>query len=211
MRIEVRGATAGFHGIEVFTNFDATFADRAITALVGPSGSGKSTLMATMAGFVSLSNGQIQFISPDGTAQGPNPSLIAWVPQGSNALSSRTVLDNVMIGPLAEGATLSQAAELARDCLAEVGISPLADRQVRVISGGERQRLGFARALASHKPIIFADEPSASLDAANTHHLAELLTQLHGKTTVVVATHDPLLEAAAENTVHMRDDAADAA
>jgi putative ABC transport system ATP-binding protein len=211
LQIEVSDVSVRFRGVEVFTDFNATFQERTITALVGPSGSGKSTLLAAMAGFVPLSAGRIEFVAPDGTSEGPNAALIAWVPQGSNALSTRTVLENVMIGPLAEGATLSEADALARDCLEEVGIGELAHRQVRVISGGERQRLGFARALASRKPIIFADEPSASLDAANTHHLADLLAQLNGRSTVIVATHDPLLEAAAQRTVYMRNHAADAA
>jgi putative ABC transport system ATP-binding protein len=204
VQIDVHEAAVSFGPVQIFENFTAAFLPNTVTALVGPSGSGKSTLLSAMSGFTNLTKGEITFLSLAGKPQAADPSMVAWVPQASNALSARSVIDNVTIGPLSEGVSVRQATSIALECLADVGIGSLAHNRVRVISGGERQRLGFARALASLKPIIFADEPSASLDEANTLLLAALLTRLRARATIVVATHDPILAAAAEHTVHMR-------
>ncbi len=190
--------------MQVFEDVSAEFPNGTITALVGPSGSGKSTMLSAMAGYTRLAAGEITFVTDDGSRLPPDGSLITWIPQGSNGLVARTVIDNVMIGPLSEGFRLEVARQKAFAALDEVKLSRLADVRFRVISGGERQRVGFARALASSKPFIFADEPSASLDLANTENIADLLRDLRARATIVVATHDESLVAAAEHVVHMR-------
>lgn len=204
MHIEVRAGTLRFGRRTVFESLDARFEDGRVTALTGPSGSGKSSLLAAMAGYLRLSEGTIVGVGPDGTELTVTPSMIAWVPQGANALSARTALENVMIGPLAQGAGPGAARERATRALAAVGLADLAGTPARQLSGGELQRVSFARALAADRPVIFADEPSSSLDARNTERIAELLHALRSRTTIVVATHDPLLVDAAEAEVDLR-------
>lgn len=205
MRVVVRDATLSFGATPVFHDFSATFETGTVTALVGPSGSGKSSLLAAMAGYQPLDSGSIEFVSDTPpTRTSPSPSMIAWVPQGSNALGRRTVLDNVLIAPLGGGSDLAEARERALDAIETVGLIDRVHSPARKLSGGELQRLGLARALASGRSVIFADEPSANLDAANTERIAALFDGLSSHATIIVATHDPLLVEAAASAVHLR-------
>ena len=204
MRLDVMGATLRFGQRTIFESFDAQFAHGRVTALVGPSGSGKSSLLAAMAGYQPLAEGRVVGVYADGKQVAVTSAMVAWVPQGANALGARTALENVMIGPLSEGAALGSARTRALDALDAVGLADLAGKVARQLSGGELQRVSFARALAADKPVIFADEPSSSLDARNTARIAELLHALRSRATIVVATHDPILVEAAQDEVHLR-------
>lgn len=209
MRVTVTDATIAFGARTVFSQFNAAFPASKVTALVGPSGSGKSSLLAAIAGYQRLTTGRIELHRDDtDTPMPPSAADVAWVPQGSNALGRRTVLDNVLVAPLAAGMPMTDAIATSVDCLGQVG---LADRQhtpARRLSGGELQRVAIARALASGKELILADEPSANLDAANTSELAAILHRLISRATIIVATHDPLLVSAADGAVHLRPEAA---
>jgi ABC-type lipoprotein export system ATPase subunit len=211
MRIDVHEATLRFGRRIVFERLDASFEAGKVTALIGPSGSGKSSLLAVMAGYLRLTEGEVAGVDADGARQRLTAAMVAWVPQGVNALGARTALENVMIGPAAAGCGYDEARWRALDALDAVDLADLAHKVVRQLSGGELQRVNFARALASDKPLIFADEPSSSLDAHNTARVAELLFHLRSRATIVVATHDPLLIEAAEAEVHLRQETLHAA
>lgn len=203
MQLNVNGVSVRFGARTVLDRVTATFVAGQVTALVGPSGSGKSTLLAVLAGYQKCAAGTVTVVT-DSAVTGPDAGLIAWVPQGSNALGNRTALDNVMIAPLSEGKDLATARTVAMQALADVGLGGQAWQRARNLSGGELQRVSFARALATTKPFIFADEPSASLDAANTELLGGLLFRLRSRATIIVATHDPILIEAAETVIHLR-------
>lgn len=205
VQVDVIDAAIRFGPTTVFSGFDARFAAARVTALVGPSGSGKSTLLAAISGYQPLNAGRVELRdNPTSPPRPPDPARVAWIPQGSNALARRSVLDNVAIAPLSGGAPLNDARERAVDALEVVGLGALLDQQARRLSGGELQRVALARALASGKELILADEPSANLDAANTDLIAQVLGGLTTRATIVVATHDPVLVAAADTAVHMR-------
>lgn len=204
MRVEVVKASISFGAHAVFTDLSATFLPGSVTALAGPSGSGKSSLLAAVAAHQPLSGGRIELHRSLGVVTPPTPGVAVWVPQGSNALARRTVLDNVLIGPLSAGRSRQMAEDLAVAALYQVGLIDRMREQARRLSGGELQRVALARAIASEKPLILADEPSANLDALNTARVADLLSCLVTSATVVVATHDPLLIAAADHTVELR-------
>ncbi|WP_166785600.1 MULTISPECIES: ATP-binding cassette domain-containing protein [Cryobacterium] len=204
MFIDVENASKSFGPLIVLKDFSCTIASGRVTALVGPSGSGKSTLLAAMAGFQRLDSGTIRYRHPNGTTDLPNAQRIAWVPQGANSLGARSALDNVLLSALASGRDLTSAREIAHAQLQKVGLGDKAHVLARHLSGGELQRVGFARALAAEKPIIFADEPTSSLDAANTFQIAELLLSLREIASIVVATHDPILVEAAQDVVQVR-------
>lgn len=202
MQVTVRDASVRFGERVVFSQLDADFRSAHTTALVGPSGSGKSTLLSVIAGFRQLTDGSIDV---EGLPNGlPQPDSVAWIPQGANALGSRTALDNVLVAPLAFGATMVEATETALRWLERVRIAHLASSYAKELSGGELQRLALARALASNRPIILADEPSANLDQANTETVAEVFAELRSDATIIIATHDPVLVASADDVVHLR-------
>lgn len=211
MQIVVTDAELSFGDRTVLEGLSAVFHAEAVTALLGPSGSGKSTLLAAMAGYQKLNSGSIVYVDSDGSPLSPDPELVAWVPQGSNALGTRSTLDNVMIAPLSEGLDAVSAQTVAEQALKAVGLLSHASQPAKLLSGGELQRVSFARALATSKPFIFADEPSASLDAVNTEILAGLLADLRSRATIIVATHDPILVSAAGDVVSIRSGRRDAA
>ncbi|MGO4536737.1 ABC transporter ATP-binding protein [Leifsonia sp. 2MCAF36] len=203
MQVVVRGASIRFGSRSVFEGLSATFPSNQVTALVGPSGSGKSTLLAAIAGFRKLEMGSIE-LGPQESWVRPSSALVNWIAQDSNILGGRSALDNVMLGPLSEGATLREASQRAARALGRVGLGATKHAPARHLSGGERQRVAVARALSSTRPLILADEPSAALDEVNTVGLADLFAQASGRATIIVATHDPVMIAAASSIVTIR-------
>lgn len=204
MRLIARDLALGYGERLLFRGLDLDIPERGVTVLVGPSGSGKSSLLAALAGLLPPREGSVRFVDEAGASAPPDPARISWIPQGSNALPARSVLDNAMVGALARGAEISVARDRAHRALAELGIAAHADAAARELSGGELQRLAFARALAAETPLIFADEPTASLDVENVRRIGALLTALGRVASVVVATHDPAVMAIGERRVPLR-------
>lgn len=204
MRVRVVNAAISYGNASVFSGVSGEFASGNVTALVGPSGSGKSSLLSAIAGYQALRTGRIELEAPGLSTTGPSPDLVAWVPQGSNALGRRSVLDNVLIAALAAGESLERGRVVSEDALKQVGLLHRAGEHARLLSGGELQRVAIARALASAKPLILADEPSAHLDAENTNHLAAILSAVSTTSTIIVATHDPILIETAGHRVFIR-------
>lgn len=207
MQVTIRAASKRYGGRQIFEGVDLDCASGSVVLLRGPSGSGKTTLLSVIAGWVKLDSGAVLIDRNDGSQPtGPDPALVAWIPQGTNALPSRTVLDNVMIGALSQGFDVDSAELRAELVLNEVGLLRLAEQRAATLSGGELQRLCFARAAASGIAIILADEPTANLDGANTASLTIYLQRLAriSDSVVVVATHDDALTVAADRVVNMR-------
>jgi putative ABC transport system ATP-binding protein len=202
MRLVVRDALLRFGEITVFEGLSATFESGAVTAIVGPSGSGKSSLLASMAGLLSLTSGSIA-LEHDGVSMPPSPEYVAWVPQGTNALSRRSAIDNIRIAALAAGESPETSLQTSLTYLEHVGLSAQAEQQARTLSGGELQRLALGRALASGRRLVFADEPTASLDHNNAVAVIATLGNLATTATVVVATHDRRMADRAERVIEM--------
>ena len=191
MRLELARCAMRFGDRVLFEDLWVTARSGELTALTGPSGSGKTTLLGILAGFVRPTAGVPVLV--DGAARMPmRPSFGVWVPQGGNALVARTVLDNAMLGALANGASRERATESAHEKLRRVGLAALAEGTTSRLSGGELQRLAIARALAAERPILFADEPTASLDRVNSLSVIDLLRTVveRHQVAAVVATHD---------------------
>lgn len=207
MFIEVAGVSKSYGSDAVLTDLSLTIRGERVTALVGPSGSGKSTLLTILGGAAVPDEGEVM-VDIGGERSTPHEGLAAWVPQGSNALANRTALDNAAIGALAGGHTLESAHTLARMALDLVGLSHIAPRLARHLSGGELQRVSFARAICSERPLILADEPTANLDEKNARRVAQILNDLRRRATIIVATHDPILMSRADDVIDMRHRAA---
>lgn len=170
-----------------------------LTALVGPSGAGKSTLLGALSGIVRPDSGKVRV---DG--QAPSQLNSVWVPQGANALGSRTALENVLISPLSDGCSRPRAFAIATKRLSEVGLAGREESLAGQLSGGELQRLAFARALASSRSLLLADEPTANLDLESTRAVVKLMREISSSKTVVVATHDPEVVKSADVVLDLR-------
>jgi putative ABC transport system ATP-binding protein len=172
-------------------------------AIVGASGSGKSTLLSLLAGLDLPSAGQIELmgqnlnlLDEDGRAR-LRGQLVGFVFQSFQLLPHLTALENVMLPLEIAGDPQADARLSALEWLEKVGLTPRANHFPKTLSGGEQQRVALARAFINKPAILFADEPTGSLDEASGNRVIELLFELNreNSSTLVLVTHDPALAA----------------
>ena len=172
----------------------------AALAITGSSGSGKSTLLGLLAGLdvpstgtVVLSGNDLSALDEDWLAR-LRAEHVGFVFQSFQLLPHLTALENVML-PLELAGKPARAA--AEAMLARVGLQDRLHHYPRTLSGGEQQRVSLARAFVVEPALLFADEPTGSLDAATGEKVIELMFNLHREsgTTLVLVTHDPALAA----------------
>lgn len=157
--------------------------------LVGPSGCGKTTLINLMAGFEKPTSGEVVI---DGkVATGPDPNHI-MIFQDYGLYPWRTVMGNVLFGLQARKLPAAEAKDKALAALELVGLSHAKDKHPHELSGGMKQRVSIARALAVEPSVLFMDEPFAALDAFTRLRLQDELLRIwtEKKPTVVFVTHD---------------------
>ncbi|MDB5444281.1 MAG: transporter related protein [Phenylobacterium sp.] len=197
--------------VEILRGLDVRVGSGERVALVGPSGSGKSSLIAVAAGLERPTGGRVRLfgqdlarLDEDGRAR-LRRGRVSLVFQGFHLLPSMTAAENVA-APM-EIAGQRDATAIARDWLDRVGLSARGHHYPHQLSGGEQQRVALARALAPRPSLLFADEPTGNLDAANAAHVAELMFELVAMTgaALVLVTHDEALAARANRTVRLRD------
>ena len=159
-------------------------------AITGPSGSGKSSLLALMAGLDKPTSGSVKWPAL-GLQNTLRPRHIGMAFQAQSLLPALSVLENVEIPLLMLGEVKDSNAR-ALTMLKLVELDHLADRLPAELSGGQMQRVAFARALVTNPQLILADEPTGQLDQVTGKHLiAQILSALKGsKTALVIATHD---------------------
>ena len=190
-----------------------TFSAGKLYAVIGPSGSGKSTLLSLMAGLDRPTEGSLQLNGSDYRSLNLDRCRrqeIAMIFQAFQLFPLLTVLENVCFPMEANGVKQKEAKAKAKELLTSVGISEEQyQRYPANLSGGEQQRVAFARALSSGAAIILADEPTGNLDTANGNQVMEILLRLaheEGRC-VIVVTHDMDIAAQADEVWRMKDGA----
>ena len=200
--IELRGVTVELGGRAVVVGVDATVVDGEWVALIGPNGAGKTTLLRALARLVPF----VGEIALDGRpladlGRGELARLVAVVPQEPSTPPWMTVAEYVLLGrtphlgPLAkEGARDREAAARA---LSRLDLLGFVDRRLGTLSGGEKQRVVVARALAQEAAIVLLDEPTAAVDIGHQQQALDLLDGLRAESglTLVSAMHDLTLAA----------------
>lgn len=170
--------------------------DGRVTAVVGSNGTGKSTLVQLISGMVRPNRGRILINGAPVVDQQrflpPHLRNIGVLAQRSLLFPHLRVIDNVAFGVRARGASRHQARARAEAELAAVGLPELAGRWPDELSGGQAQRIGLARALATDPDVLLLDEPLAALDVAAASHMRVLLAERLAGRTAVLVTHDPL-------------------
>ncbi|MBU3017905.1 ABC transporter ATP-binding protein [Paraglaciecola agarilytica] len=165
-------------------------------AIVGASGSGKSTLLSLLAGLDEVSSGDIYLdgqalheMNEEQRAQ-LRGEKVGFIFQSFMLVQSLTAIENIMLP--AEIAGLDNAKQLGQEILDKVGLGHRGDHYPNQLSGGEQQRVAIARAFITKPKILFADEPTGNLDAANSDKIEQLLFDLNrdSNTTLVLVTHD---------------------
>ncbi len=196
---------------QVLFNLEFDIPRGALVVLMGASGSGKTTLLTLLGGLRSVQSGSVRVLGRE--MAGASPSALAdarrrmgFVFQAHNLHESLTALQNVRLALDVHGAT-PQADEDAADALAAVGLDNRLHYHPARLSGGQKQRVAVARALAARPQIIFADEPTAALDAENSLAVVSLLKRLGAErgTTTLMVTHDNRVLDLADRIMTMRD------
>ncbi len=198
--------------VHALRSFDHAFEPGKVTAVLGPSGSGKSTLLNLLAGFDVPSAGEVWLGDvainrlPERERSGLRLRSFGFVFQSFNLVTVFSALQNVALPLGLAGVPRAERDERARETLERVGLLHRADHLPHKLSGGERQRVALARALANDPAVVFADEPTGSLDSANGALVLSALEQvaLDGRT-VVLVTHDVALAGRAHSRLRLLD------
>jgi len=213
--VNIHHVTKTFHrgseDIQVLSNLDLAVAPGEFLALMGPSGSGKSTLLNLIGGLDRPTSGSVE-IDGDRIDQLTERELAAWrarhigfVFQFYNLMPVLTAWKNVELPLLLTNLSKSQRRQHAENALKVVGLSHRLKHYPRTLSGGEQQRVGIARAIATDPTILLCDEPTGDLDRKSGDEILTLLQTLNqeqGKT-IIMVTHDPHASARATRTVHL--------
>lgn len=168
------------------------------TGIVGPSGSGKTTLLNIIGSLDVQSEGKVEVLGKEVRSLNHRQSAdlrskhIGFIFQTYNLLPVYTVFENVEFPLLLLNFSTSERKKMVDDALEWVGLMPKRNSRPAQLSGGECQRVAIARAIVKKPQIILADEPTANLDAENSHHILRTMVELNQKlgTTFVFSTHD---------------------
>ena len=181
-------------------------------AIVGQSGSGKSTLMNVLGcldiptyGEYHLNGTDVTSLSDKQLAHIRNRE-IGFIFQGYNLIQELDALENVTLPLIYQGVSVWDREDIAMEALEKVGMAERAHHRPSEMSGGQQQRVAIARAIATHPPVIMADEPTGALDSKTGRHVLEILHTLHEEgSTVILITHDNGIAATAERIVRLSD------
>lgn len=211
--IQLHGITKSFGSLQVLRGIDLQVNRGEVVAIVGPSGAGKTTLLQIMGtldrpdeGEVIIDGENVSRLSATKIAHFRNKN-IGFVFQFHQLLPEFTALENVMIPALIGGTSKKDARQRAQELLDFMGLADRAEHKPNQLSGGEKQRVAVARALVNHPAVVFADEPSGSLDTHNKEELHRLFFDLRDRMgqTFVIVTHDEALASQTDRTIHMLD------
>jgi len=197
--------------LTLLEGIDFTLSRGESLAITGPSGSGKTTLLGLLAGLDTPTKGEIRLNSSAFSALSEDQrasqrgATCAFVFQEFHLVADMNVLENVML-PL-ELAGREKPAAIAKDWIERVGLSHRIRHFPATLSGGEQQRVALARAFAVQPRLLFADEPTGSLDHANGKRVIDLLFELneHSGAALVLVTHDPQLASLCQHHLELHE------
>lgn len=219
--INLRGVThrfsTGNYQVEAIKDISLSIKTNSFNIIFGPSGSGKSTLLNIIAGLQAPTTGEVEIEGKNLYAKSQDElayfraSRIGFMHQTNHWIKSLNVLDNVSMPLFFLGYSRDKATRLAEIALDRVGMRSYAHKYPVMLSGGEQQRVGAARALANDPLFIIADEPTGNLDTANGDMIMSLLlnAQAEFRRTIIIVTHNLEYIPLADNLIKMHDGAAE--
>ena len=202
----------GDAAVVAIDSVDIRIDERELVMIMGDSGCGKTTLISLLGCILTPDAGELRIDGEDIDLTGQDLSLIrrqkiGFVFQLFHLLPYLTALENVMVAMDIAKTDKSEAEDRSIELLTRVGLSDRLHHRPAQMSGGEKQRVSFARALANRPKVIFADEPTANLDSRQSDNLMDLIQELRQEhqTTVVIVTHHEGLKENADRIVYMKD------
>lgn len=211
--IKIRDIKKSFGSLEVLKGIDLDIERGKVISIVGPSGAGKTTLLQIMgtldeadSGSVIIDGVDVMKLS-DAKRSAFRNKHMGFVFQFHQLLPEFTALENVMMPALIGGVPKRVARQRAEELLGFMGLTDRSSHKPNELSGGEKQRVAVARALVCKPDVVFADEPSGSLDTQNKQELHRLFFDLRDKMgqTFVIVTHDEQLASLADCKISMKD------
>jgi len=209
----VKRFKTGRNIVEVLKGVDFEARHGKVTMVMGPSGSGKSTLIAALSGLLKPDEGRVSALGEDlwGRSAGRIDRFrldhCGFIFQGFNLFPALTALQQVTTVLKYQGHSKGEARRIAIEALDEVGLRPRMNQRPSELSGCEKQRIAIARAIAKRPSLLFADEPTSSLDGENGQIVIRLLRRAatEHNAAVICVTHDPRLESYADRVIHIED------
>lgn len=197
----------------VLRNIDLKIYEGQFTVIMGPSGSGKSTLLYMLSGMDTVTSGTVSICGQpvhrkkDKETAEFRQETAGFIFQQMNLLSHMTCLENICTaGYLKKGRSRKETCTEARELLERTGIPDLAGRLPSQMSGGQQQRCAIARALVNHPKILFADEPTGSLNSASGKEILDLLYSMcRAGQNVLTVTHDLKAALMADRILYLKD------
>ena len=194
-------------------DIDLTLNKGEFTGLIGPSGSGKTTLLNIIGGLDSPSEGQVSVLGQalNDTSHGERARLrrkhMGFIFQSYNLLPVYTVFENVELPLILNKIGKDERRSMVEQAVESVGLTDKMDSRPNMLSGGECQRTAIARAIVHQPVLVLADEPTANLDAENSHHIMKILVRLNQElsTSFIFATHDEKIMAYLRRIIHLDD------
>lgn len=213
--IELDNITRSFGSLKVLKGISLKVERGEVVSITGPSGAGKTTLLQIMGSLDKPDGGRVLYDGQDITRMNEKEISafrnrhIGFVFQFHQLLPEFTAIENITIPMLIAGEGMRQATSRAKELLEMLGLADRAGHKPSELSGGEKQRIAVARALANQPDVILADEPSGSLDTKNKEDLHKLFFNLRDQLgqTFVIVTHDESLAAMTDRTIHLLDGA----
>ena len=192
---------------------DLTLNKGEFTGLVGPSGSGKTTLLNIIGGLDSPTGGQVSVLGQalNDTSHSERARLrrkhMGFIFQSYNLLPVYTVFENVELPLILNKVDPQEREEKVAHAIEWVGLNDKRDSRPAMLSGGECQRTAIARAIVHQPALVLADEPTANLDAENSHHIMKIMVKLNKElsTSFIFATHDEKIMAYLRRIIHLDD------
>jgi putative ABC transport system ATP-binding protein len=209
----VKRFKAGRNTVDVLKGVDFSAQHGQVTMVMGPSGSGKSTLIAALSGLLKPDEGKVSALGEDLWSRGNGRidrfrlQHCGFIFQGFNLFPALTAIQQVTTVLRHKGLSRADARRVAADALEEVGLKSRMNQRPHQLSGGEKQRIAIARAIAKQPTLLFADEPTSALDGENGQIVIRLLRRaaVEHHAAVICVTHDPRLEAFADRIIHIED------
>jgi putative ABC transport system ATP-binding protein len=198
--------------IEALMGLNLRIFEGEFISIYGSSGAGKTTLLNIIGGLDQPTSGKVVVFGHDLSTYDEDflatfrCAYIGFVFQSYNLISTLTALENIMFPIELAGWSEERVRERSEMLLEMVGLSHRADHLPAQLSGGEQQRVAFARALANDPPLILVDEPTGNLDMKTGLEIIRILENLKAKgKTILVVTHDTRIERLANRTLHLQD------
>lgn len=213
MIIQAENIHKSFGALEVLKGVDLQVHKGEILSIVGASGVGKSTLLQILGTLSSADSGDLYIDGCDVSGLSRDTLAdfrchhIGFVFQSHHLLPEFSAEENVMIPAMIAGVSSREARRNAREWLARLGLAERFQHKPSELSGGEQQRVAIARAVINNPSVLFADEPTGSLDSSTKQDIQNVLFDLRKSTgqTIVLVTHDPELASSCDRCLKMKD------